>query len=56
MALRLPEIWLERAEALREHITHGQAGMHLTRSDLVRIIFARGLEVIEGEAKKPRRS
>ncbi len=55
MALRLPEIWLERADALREHITHGQAGMHLTRSDLVRIIFARGLEVIEGEAKKPAR-
>jgi hypothetical protein len=56
VAIRVPDAWLKRAEALRDFLS-ARPGLELSRSDLLRICIARGLEAIEAEraAAKPSR-
>jgi hypothetical protein len=57
VAIRIPDAWLKRAEALREFLA-SRPGIELTKSDILRICIARGLEAIEAErdaAAKPSR-
>jgi hypothetical protein len=50
VALRLPEAWLARAEALRDFLASKLGpGGELTRSDVLRAALARGLEALEAE-------
>jgi hypothetical protein len=57
IAIRLPEEWLTRADALAPWIT--RPGIAATRSDVLRAAIARGLESLEAEratdakSKKP---
>lgn len=57
-ALRLPDAWLRRAEALRDFLGSKLGpGGEVTRSDVLRAALARGLEALEAErdAPKPRK-
>ena len=58
VAIRVPAAWLERAEGLRAFLT-SRPGLELSKSDILRMCIARGLEAIEAErdaaAKPPRR-
>ncbi len=56
-ALRLPDAWLQRAEALRAFLGAKLGpGGEVTRSDVLRAALARGLEALEAErdTRKPR--
>lgn len=56
IALRLPQEWLTRADALRDVIA--KPGVGVTRSDVLRAALARGLQALEEErdrGQKPRR-
>ena len=48
VAIRIPEAWVERAEALRAFLTN-RPGLELSKSDILRMCIARGLEAIEAE-------
>lgn len=56
IAIRLPEAWLRRADALIESLS--TPGITVTRSDVLRAALAHGFEVLEarrdGVAPKPR--
>jgi hypothetical protein len=56
VAIRVPEAWLKRADELRAFLCP-RPGLELTRSDILRMCLAKGLEAIEAErdaAKPPR--
>jgi hypothetical protein len=55
IVLRIPDDWLKRAESLRPHMA--DVGIAVTRTDVLRVALARGLEAIEVDvqAKKPAR-
>jgi hypothetical protein len=48
IALRVPEAWLKRADALRTFLS-SRPGIELSRSDILRAALARGLEALEVE-------
>jgi len=48
IAIRIPDAWLERADALRPKL--GEPGFSVTRTDIVRAALARGLVALEAEA------
>ncbi len=47
VSLRLPDVWLKRADALIEFLS--KPGIGVTRSDVLRSAIARGLDAIEAE-------
>lgn len=47
ITLRVPDAWLERADALRGKLR--APGITVTRTDVLRIALARGLAAIENE-------
>lgn len=47
IAIRIPDEWLKRADALIPLIT--RPGISATRTDVVRAALARGLDVLEAE-------
>ncbi len=59
-SLRLPEAWLERADALAPTVALSRyaptATGELRRSDVLRIALLRGLELLEGEAATTKRA
>lgn len=56
VALRLPDEWLKRADALVEFLLESRPGMSVTRSDVLRIALARGLDALEAERDGNRQS
>ncbi len=48
VAIRIPEAWLERVEGLRPFLAN-RPGLELSKSDILRMCIARGLEAIEAE-------
>ena len=61
VAVRLPKDWVDRADALKGFLEGGRPGLDLSRSDIMRMVFAKGLEALEAEsgdtkqAKRPRK-
>ena len=50
VALRLPEAWLERCDALAPALSI--PGISATRTDVLRAAIARGLDELEADAKE----
>ena len=48
VAIRIPDAWLKRAEGLRDFLS-SRPGIELTKSDILRVCIARGLEALEAE-------
>ncbi len=59
VAVRLPKEWLDRVDALKSFLEGGRAGLDLSKSDILRMVVAKGLEALEAErdatAKPPRK-
>lgn len=51
IAIRLPQEWLDEAEALGKLM--GRPGFATTRSDVLRAALARGLEALREEHPRP---
>lgn len=50
--VRLPAETIKRLDAELARMTKAMPGLALSRSDAVRVAIARGLEALEGEAKR----
>lgn len=52
IAFRLPKDWIDRADGLKAFLEGGRPGLDLSRSDLMRMVFAKGLEALEAESSE----
>lgn len=52
LAIRLDKATQERLDAQAERMSEAQPGMTYTRSDVIRVLLARGLEAEEKKAKR----
>jgi hypothetical protein len=54
VAFKIPETWLERADALATALSRPGIS-NVTRTEILRAALGRGLAVLEEETPKPRR-
>ena len=56
IVVRLPKTHVERVDAHAQRMKAEQPGLRITRSDVVRVLLARALDVAEPPPKRGKRS
>lgn len=56
-AIHIPKAWLERFDQIVPHLdpTLTDAGVHVTRSDVMRVALYEGLKALEARTRKAKR-